>query len=76
MSRGGYGSQCCLPNMSAVSQTHCRILLPVLCVWLGHVSSSDEGLDLEENTYLQEEDLLAFSSPLSLWLAVFERGSI
>lgn len=59
----------------SVSQTCRRIILPTPCGWLRCVSGSAEDLGLKANTLFAGEGPPAFSFPLSLWLAVFERVS-
>ena len=58
-----------------ITQTCGNIIPPVLCGWLGCVSSCDEDLGLKVSTYLQEKDPPEFSFLLSLWLAMFESMS-
>lgn len=48
-------SAVCQIFLLPASQTHYRILSPP-CSWLSHVSSLDEELGLEMNTYLQGKD--------------------
>lgn len=65
----------CQIFLFCISQTHGNITPPVLCGWLGCVSSCDEDSGLKVSTYLQQKDPQEFSFLLSLWLVMFESVS-
>lgn len=62
----------CQIFLFSISQTYGRIILPIPEGWQGCVSSCDEDLGLNVNTFLQEENPPQFSLLLSPWLAVLE----